>query len=245
MQFKITEDIIYTPDCDCKKDAIILKKLNNNQISVNLVNNQNQSIINSYVLNEKEEIENSVFTCNHYNTFKRGKNLKILSYSLYGKGDLFYYNFANLVRTAKKLHSDWILRVYYDDSIDLSVKCKIECLMNNQTNQLIDNVDFCNINQIPMKKTSRNNATWDATYMHAMSWRWLPIGDTFVDVFSSRDLDSHLIQREVDAVNQWINESYYAGHIMRGIYKLQIYLYLVKKKLLNKTCICLSLSFLG
>ena len=27
----------------------------------------------------------------------------------------------------------------------------------------------------------------------------------------------HLIQREVDAVNQWINQSNYAGHIMRGI----------------------------
>jgi hypothetical protein len=65
MQIQINEDKIYTPDCDCKKDKIILKKLNHNQISVNLVNNQNQNIINSYVLNEKEEIENSIFTCSH------------------------------------------------------------------------------------------------------------------------------------------------------------------------------------
>ena len=212
----ITEDLIYTPDCDCKKDKVILKKLNHNQISVNLVNNQNQNIINSYVLNEKEEIENSIFTCNYYNTFKRGKNLKILSYSLYGKGDLFYYNFANLVRTAKKLHSDWILRVYYDDSIDLSIKCNIECLMNNQTNQLIDNVDFCNIKQIPII-TTRNNATWDATYMHAMSWRWLPIGDSFVDVFSSRSLYNwDTIRSEFNIILRWFNSKNYESHIFKG-----------------------------
>jgi hypothetical protein len=200
---------IYTSDCDCKKDKIILKISNNNQFDINLINTKKNILIKSYNLNE---IDNFKFTCNHYNTFKRGKNLKILSYSLYGTSHLFYYNFVNLVRTANKLYPDWILRVYYDDSIDLKVKCKIECL-TKETNELIDNVDFCNIKQIPIVS---GNRIWDATYMHAMTWRWLPIGDSFVDVFSSRDLDSHLIQREVDAVNQWINKSNYAGHIMRG-----------------------------
>ncbi len=207
---KIYSYKIYTSDCDCKKDKIILKISNNNQFDINLINTQKNILIKSYNLNE---IDNSKFTCNHYNTFKRGKNLKILSYSLYGTSHLFYYNFVNLVRTANKLYPDWILRVYYDDSIDLKVKCKIECLTNKETNELIDNVDFCNIKQIPIVS---GNRIWDATYMHAMTWRWLPIGDSFVDVFSSRDLDSHLIQREVDAVNQWINKSNYAGHIMRG-----------------------------
>jgi hypothetical protein len=127
---------------------------------------------------------------------------------------LFYYNFVNLVKTASKLHPDWILRVYYDKSIDLTIKCKIECLKHDQnTNKLLDNVDFCSAHAIPVKQTF--DKTWDASYMHAMMWRWLPIGDSFVDVFSSRDLDSHLLQREVDAVNAWL-KSNSVGHIMRG-----------------------------
>ena len=46
-------------------------------------------------------------------------------------------------------------------------------------------------------------------------WRWFPIGDSFVDVFSSRDTDSYIIQREIDSVNAWL-ESDKVGHIMRG-----------------------------
>ena len=56
---------------------------------------------------------------------------------------------------------------------------------------------------------------WNASYMHAMMWRWLPIGDLFVDVFSSRDSDSEIIQREEHSVNAWLNSNKVA-HIMRG-----------------------------
>ena len=52
--------------------------------------------------------------------------------------------------------------------------------------------------------------------MHAMMWRWLPIADLFVDIFSSRDIDSVLLQREVDSVNTWLNSTK-VGHMMRGI----------------------------
>ena len=46
-------------------------------------------------------------------------------------------------------------------------------------------------------------------------WRWFPIGDHFVDVFLSRDTDSQIFQREVDAVKFWLYENKIA-HIMRG-----------------------------
>ena len=58
--------------------------------------------------------------------------------------------------------------------------------------------------------------TWNATYMHAMKWRWFPINDQFVDVFMSRDSDSDILQREVDSVNEWL-ASGKVGHIMRGL----------------------------
>lgn len=45
-------------------------------------------------------------------------------------------------------------------------------------------------------------------------WRWIPIGDDFVDYFASRDTDSELIQRERDSVNVWFKEKR-PFHIMR------------------------------
>ena len=59
------------------------------------------------------------------------------------------------------------------------------------------------------------NRTWDASYIHAMMWRWFPIRDQFVDVFMSRDSDSTIFQREIDSVNAWLNTDK-VGHIMRG-----------------------------
>ena len=46
-----------------------------------------------------------------------------------------------------------------------------------------------------------------------MNYRF-PVGDAFVDYFSSRDTDSLLIEREREAVDEWIeNKKLY--HIMR------------------------------
>ena len=93
-----------------------------------------------------------------------------------------------------------------------------------------DNVDFCNIemdvklkpemvilNEKDFEKINFNLSfsQLNLSYVHAMMWRFLPIGDSFVDVFSSRDTDSHLLQREVDSVNVWL-KSNTIGHIMRG-----------------------------
>lgn len=203
---------LFKSECDCKKHNVVaIKKVQNDELLVYII--KNKKLVKSYKLTRKE-FEESEYTCNHYSIFKHGRNQKIIGYALYGKGRLFYYNFVNLVKTAKKILPDWNLRVYYDDSIDHDIKCKIECIKDENSNDLIDNVDFCNINQLPVKNSF--DEKWSGSYMHAMIWRWLPIGDNFVDVFSSRDLDSHLIQREVDAVNDWFSSNKTA-HIMRGI----------------------------
>ena len=52
-------------------------------------------------------------------------------------------------------------------------------------------------------------------YMHGMTWRWLPIGDSFVDFVSSRDTDAWISQRELDSVKVWM-ESNTVFHVMRG-----------------------------
>ena len=47
----------------------------------------------------------------------------------------------------------------------------------------------------------------------------LPVGDSLVDYFMSRDSDSLILEREVDAVNEWIKSNTLL-HVMRGEHQL-------------------------
>ena len=126
----------------------------------------------------------------------------------------------------KKYYPGWTLRVYHDNSIDHTVKCKLECL-RDPNGTLLDNVDFCDIENLPglpfdnfpnqkdYEISSKYLNAWNASFVHAMIWRWFPLSDLFVDVFLSRDSDSIIFQREVDSVNVWLTSNKVA-HIMRG-----------------------------
>ena len=60
----------------------------------------------------------------------------------------------------------------------------------------IRHVDLCNASMVA------KNRELGAT-MFAMTWRFLPLLDNLVDRFLSRDCDSPILQREIDAVQQW------------------------------------------
>ncbi len=47
-----------------------------------------------------------------------------------------------------------------------------------------------------------------------MTWRFLPLFDPTVNRIMSRDADSLVLDREIDAVNEWI-QSGTSFHIMR------------------------------
>ena len=151
-------------------------------------------------------------TCGFFNSFRRGKKQKVIGYSLYGKEERYLRLLPNVSRQIKQYYPGWIMRVYHDSSIPFKTKCELECLKDNNGNY-IDNVDFCNIESMPIKGDAKN--TWNGSFIHAMMWRWFPIGDSYVDVFSSRDSDSVILEREVDASKQWL-ASGKPGHIMRG-----------------------------
>lgn len=58
------------------------------------------------------------------------------------------------------------------------------------------NVEVCNVKQlIPDLNRLKKNQIWDATYIMPSMWRYLPIGDSFVNIMISRDSDSYIIQR--------------------------------------------------
>jgi len=69
-------------------------------------------------------------------------------------------------------------------------------------------VDLCNITRVIELLNTTDP-------LHPMTWRFLPLLDPTVDLFMSRDSDSLIWQREVDAVSEWLHQSQATFHIMR------------------------------
>ena len=169
--------------------------------------------VKDYMLSDKEFQELQT-TCDRFKSFRRGPNLKVFSYALDGSNTLDE-KLVNLTQMVADKYPGWIMRFYYkQDTIDPSLICKIECAKKRDSDELLDNADFCNINKIPRGLKE----SWSTGDIDRMMWRLLPLGDTFVDVFSSRDTDSYILDREVASVNEWMGSGN-LFHIMRGIFK--------------------------
>ena len=97
-------------------------------------------------------------------------------------------------------NSDWEVRIYYSTLDD----------DGHLTNLLTGYpfVDLCNVTRI----TQSMNISRP---LFPMTWRFLPLLDRNVDRLLSRDTDSHIFSREVDAVQQWLTESNATFHLMR------------------------------
>lgn len=190
-------------DCSCRKTRLIVYK-NKNIIYVNSSKDTFSSFFVPYSfsnLNSKLEKIN----CDLYNVLLRGPKQKVIGLSLYGNEPYYSTELRTISEQAKKYYPGWVLRIHYDDSIDRSIICQLECLDNN-------NIDFCYVEKIPYGAPLQ---TWSARHMHKMTWRWLPIGDFFVDYFMSRDSDSWITDRENDSVSFWL-QSNKLFHIIRG-----------------------------
>lgn len=209
------KDIFLKSKCFCRQNEDInLKKSNLNYTisSIFYENDNSRRLVKKYSI-PREQFESSILTCNLYNSLRRGPNLKVISYSLYGKNPFYYKSIKQLVYIIKKRYPGWIIRIYHDNSIEESVICQMECLKNQNQLDYLDLVDFCNVEELPYDL----DKTWNANYMHGMTWRWLPVGDSFIDFFNSRDTDSWISSREIDSFNLWINSNT-IFHVMRGNY---------------------------
>ena len=114
--------------------------------------------------------------------------IKAVSYSLYGSDKRYTINALVNIDLCKKFYPDWQIHFYYDDSVpEVIIK---EILKNNN----------CSI----IKSRGIN---------HSRAW-WRFLSYDRSDIFISRDADSHITEREVDAVQEWI-ESGKSLHIMR------------------------------
>jgi hypothetical protein len=223
----------FSSKCQCKNhNQIVLFKNSalDYYFHVNLTNKLDGLSQHLYQISNNE-LKNFKITCDPYKVLKRGKSQKVISYSLYGKEPIYYNKLRRLTQIINEKYPEWIIRIYYDHSINQSIICELECQKNPNSihKTYFDNVDFCDAETINLnlkdyyfyqyKETER--VSLNLSYIHSMKWRWLPIGDDFVDIFSSRDTDSYILQREIDSVKVWL-DSDKVGHIMRGINKLLI-----------------------
>ena len=150
-------------------------------------------------------------TCSR-DAFQRGSNQKVISFVFYGEFDSEKHKVrkyfegikTNLKQISELYGSSWIMRLYYDlDPADKQVMiqlCDLACVDPQ--------LDLCNVRSLP------GNPVEDASRMFAMNWRFFPTLDPQVDILLSRDLDSRISQREVDAVTEWM-ESGKLVHVMR------------------------------
>jgi len=149
--------------------------------------------------------EASTSLCSHYSTL-RGFHQRIIAISMYGPKENIIFglneslNFLHeLIIDMKKMYPGWILRIYHDGSIEENTVCLIECTHNH--------VDFCNASALGSLGSVSD-------YIPPKIWRFLPAGDLLVDIMASRDLDSPLPQRELDAVHDWLSTDK-SWHVMR------------------------------
>jgi hypothetical protein len=159
---------VLTSKCPCRSEKIIVEEYNT-YYNVKILNSYQTIVKLTYNLSKEEY--NSI-NCDLYNVLRRGKNQKVIGYSLYGKERRYYNQIFDNVELAEKRYPTWIIRVHVNDSVIQNISCKVECHQNRQqNNSYYDNVDFCHINKLPNSFIDQNH-TWNANYTHAMSWRW-------------------------------------------------------------------------
>lgn len=186
---------------------------------VQVTNNSNRDEKNKRVVfkGSLDELKREKVTCDVYNVLKRGKNQRVIAYSLYGTNKIYYEQLQLIIEQIRVKYKNFTVRIYYDKSVNETLRCYFEC-------KYPDVVDFCDVNhfstnvskQIGVEEYKNTDIVHDdLSYMHKMMWRFIPVGDTFLDVFMSRDTDSFILDREIDSTKEWLNSSNIA-HIMRG-----------------------------
>tara|TARA_Y100000310_G_C20497474_1_gene722276 strand:+ start:75 stop:947 length:873 start_codon:yes stop_codon:yes gene_type:complete len=116
---------------------------------------------------------------------------KVISFSIWGDSPFYNVGAIRNAELAKCLYPDWTCRYYIGSTTPKDI---IEHLQSFDNTELI----FMNIDE-----------GWNG-----MFWRFDPISDPDVDIMISRDVDCRLTEREVAAVDEWL-ESEKILHIMR------------------------------
>jgi hypothetical protein len=159
-------------NCSCKSKDIVLIGKTDNFWFVNV--RSNGKLKKNFKLSRKEfPLEN--ITCDLFNVLRQGPNQKVLGYSLYGANKGYYKEFKTIIKFIHKYYPDWSIRVYYDEHVDREFLCEMECLKTDKKNKIYyDKVNLCSISNLRFGLNEIK--ILDASYIHAMKWRWFPLG---------------------------------------------------------------------
>jgi len=116
--------------------------------------------------------------------------MKIISYSLYGNITKYTQGMIKNIKINKNLYPDWINYIYYNTTVPDDI--------------IVELSNFDNVKMIDMSHMK----------IPGMFWRFLPNDDKDIECFIVRDSDSRVTEREVMAVNEWLNSNKKL-HIMR------------------------------
>lgn len=157
-------ELVLESSCVCLKERERVFLIQNRPNRTFTVHVKSTTTDRSYTIN-RSDLFSAKFTCDLYNELRRGPGQKVISFSLYGQTrNLYYYTrLAQIVSQIKQLYkNEWLVRIYYDKSIDMSIICELECS---------GIVDFCNINEIYTSyRDYMAHKSLDAQYVHAMMW---------------------------------------------------------------------------
>jgi hypothetical protein len=120
----------------------------------------------------------------------------VIAFSLWGDKPIYWVGALRNIELAKGYYPGWICRFYVD---------------KNSRKDLIETLKGDNVEVVLVDSKGSNDNPY---YHHGMFWRFNAAVDEDVDVFLSRDCDSRISEREVAAVNEWL-ESDKDFHIMR------------------------------
>ena len=115
---------------------------------------------------------------------------KIISYSLWGNNPKYTEGAINRVKEAKQLLPDYICRFYLYDSVPLQIRNELIKLKS----EVID---------------ITGKGDWTGMFL-----RFYPASENDIDIMLSRDCDSEITIREVEAIRQF-EQSDKSFHIMR------------------------------
>lgn len=197
--------------CPCRRERIRVSRIEvGTRLKIDVLGDDTNS--NSSLKSYEFDSDRTNLACRAYETLRRGPKQKVISYSVYGNNSLYKRYLKLIAQTAKRLYPDWVVRFYHDGtSLTYRDVCELECLFDETSGKLLDNVDVCHVDELAYRN-------FDIREIIPTFWRWLPVGDDFVDVFLSRDSDFCVVERDREAVDDWMA----AGtlfHLMRGIFQ--------------------------
>ena len=149
---------------------------------------------------------------------QRDDHQLVVTYNLFGDvenggiNSRYFSLMRNISLAIEEYYPGWIMRIYHsfteNDRKAYQSLCDIYCQFPH--------VDLCSVTDI-WQQIGNETTPIDPALIKGLNkrmYRFLVMLDHNVDVFISRDIDSFVITREIDAVREWL-QSNFTFHLMR------------------------------